>query len=319
MVGLTQERPELATLFDGSAHGPTPLANGEPGSPATAIPGWIAPLLADIVEVDALLGRAPVDLRVNRLKALPEKIAPDFPEARPVAGLPDALRLPEGAPVEQSEAWANGLVEVQDAGSQHIVAACGARPGMTVVDLCAGAGGKTLALAAAMGGQGRLIAADTIRSRLQRLTPRAERAGATFIEALLLDEGREAERLAPLAGQADIVLVDAPCSGTGTWRRNPEARWRLTPQRLDRLVATQARILDFAAPLLAPGGLLVYATCALTDREGRDQVAAFLARHDGWRSVALPCSVGRAHGGGRLLTPAHDATDGFFFAGLARD
>lgn len=319
MVGLTQERPELAALFDGSAHGPAPLANDEAHSPAAAIPGWIAPLLADLVEVDALLGRAPVDLRVNRLKALPEEIAPDFPEARPVAGLPDALRLPEGAPVEQSEAWANGLVEVQDAGSQHIVAACGARPGMTLVDLCAGAGGKTLALAAAMGGQGRLIAADTIRSRLQRLTPRAERAGATFIEALLLDEGREAERLAPLAGQADIVLVDAPCSGTGTWRRNPEARWRLTPQRLDRLVATQARILDFAAPLLAPGGLLVYATCALTDREGRDQVAAFLTRHDGWRSVALPCSVGRAHGGGRLLTPAHDATDGFFFAGLARD
>lgn len=319
MVGLTQERPELAALFDGSAHGPAPLANDEASSPAAAIPGWIAPLLADLVEVDALLGRAPVDLRVNRLKALPEEIAPDFPEARPIAGLLDALRLPEGAPVEQRETWAKGLVEVQDAGSQHIVAACGARPGMTVVDLCAGAGGKTLALAAAMGGQGRLIAADTIRSRLQRLTPRAERAGATFIEALLLDEGREAERLAPLAGQANIVLVDAPCSGTGTWRRNPEARWRLTPQRLDRLVATQARILDFAAPLLAPGGLLVYATCALTDREGRDQVAEFLARHDGWRSVALPCSAGRAHGGGRLLTPAHDATDGFFFAGLARD
>lgn len=318
MVGLMEARPELAALFDGSAHGPAPLADDERGSPAAAIPGWIAPLLAGPVEADALLGRAPVDLRVNRLKALPEEIAPDFPDVRPVAGLPDALRLPEGAPVEQSDAWVNGLVEVQDAGSQHIVAACGARPGMTVVDLCAGAGGKTLALAAAMGGQGRLIAADTIRSRLQRLSPRAERAGATFIETLLLDEGQESARLAPLAGRADIVLVDAPCSGTGTWRRNPEARWRLTPQRLDRLVATQTRILDFAAPLLAPGGLLVYATCALTDREGRDQVAAFLTRHDGWRSVELTCSAGRAHGGGRLLTPAHDATDGFFFAGLAR-
>lgn len=162
MVGLMEARPELAALFDGSAHGPAPLADDERGSPATAIPGWIAPLLAGPVEADALLGRAPVDLRVNRLKALPEEIAPDFPDVRPVAGLPDALRLPEGAPVERSDAWANGLVEVQDAGSQHIVAACGARPGMTVVDLCAGAGGKTLALAAAMGGQGRLIAADTI-------------------------------------------------------------------------------------------------------------------------------------------------------------
>ena len=319
MIGLADERPEIAALFDGSAHGPLPIEPGEAGAVAGAVPGWIAPLLAEPVEQEALLGRAPVDLRVNRLKAERDGVAPLFPEAEAVAGLPDALRLPEGFPVEQSAAWKDGLVEVQDAGSQWIVAACDARPGMTVVDLCAGAGGKTLALAAAMRGQGRLVAADTIRSRLARLEPRAERAGATFVETLLLDQAHEARGLAGLAGQADVVLVDAPCSGTGTWRRNPEARWRLTEQRLDRLVAEQARILDFAAPLVAPGGCLVYATCALTDREGRGQVDAFLSRHPGWTSEPLAMAAGRAHGAGRLLTPGHDGTDGFFFARMRQE
>jgi 16S rRNA (cytosine967-C5)-methyltransferase len=318
MIGLAGERPEIAALFDGSAHAPLPIEPGEAGAGPSAVPGWIAPLLAAPVEQDALLGRAPVDVRVNRLKAVPEAVAPLFPEAVPVAGVADALRLPEGFPVEQSAAWADGRIEVQDAGSQLIVQACAAAPGMTVVDLCAGAGGKTLALAAAMAGQGRLIAADTIRSRLARLEPRAERAGATFIEALLLDQAHEARGLAALEGQADMVLVDAPCSGTGTWRRNPEARWRLTPQRLDRLVAEQARILDFAAPLVATGGALVYATCALTDREGREQVDAFVARHPGWTDEPIALAVGRAHGAGRLLTPGHDGTDGFFFARLRR-
>ena len=255
-------------------------------------------------------------MRANRLKAAAAEVAPFFPEAEPVEGLPDALRLPEGWPVEQSEAWKQGLVEVQDAESQLISAVCGVAPGMTVIDLCAGAGGKTLALAAAMQGQGRLIAADTIRSRLARLNPRAERAGATFIETLLLDQGHEERALESLAGRADVVLVDAPCSGTGTWRRNPEARWRLTPARLDRLVGEQARILDFAAPLVAPGGVLVYATCALTDREGAGQVQAFLDRHDGWAAEEVSMGAGRAHGQGRLLTPGHDATDGFYFARL---
>lgn len=318
MVGLARERTELAALFDGSAHGAEPISDDEVGAPSGVVPGWIEPLLAQPVERDALLGRAPVDLRVNRLKADPAKVAPFYPEAASVAGLPDALRLPEGSPVEQSDPWQQGLVEVQDAGSQLISAACAAGPGMTVIDLCAGAGGKTLALAAAMAGQGTLIAADTIRSRLARLGPRAERAGVTFVETLLLDQGHETRALDSLRGRADVVLVDAPCSGTGTWRRNPEARWRLTPARLDRLVAEQARILDFAAPLLAPGGLLVYAVCALTDREGRDQVQGFLERHDGWRAEPVVAEMGRAHGGGLLLTPGHDGTDGFYFARLRR-
>ena len=318
MVGLARERPELAALFDGSTHAPEPIADDEAGSAAGVVPCWIDPLLAAPVERDALLGRAPVDLRVNRLKADPDRVAPLYPDAVRLSGLPDALRLPEGAPVEQSDPWKWGQVEVQDAGSQLISAACGAQSGMTVIDLCAGAGGKTLALASAMAGKGMLIAADTIRSRLSRLDPRAERAGATFIETLLLDQGHEAGALESLHGRADVVLVDAPCSGTGTWRRNPEARWRLTPARLDRLVAEQARILDFAAPLLAPGGLLVYATCALTDREGRDQVRAFLARHDGWRAEPFDAPMGRPHGDGLLLTPGHDGTDGFYFARLRR-
>lgn len=318
MIGLAQNQPALAVLFDGSTHAPLPIEPGELGAPASAVPGWLQPLLAAPVEQDALLGRAPVDLRVNRLKAAPVQVAPLFPDATAIPGLPDALRLPEGSPVEQHPAWKEGLVEVQDAGSQWIAAACDARPGMTVVDLCAGAGGKTLALAAAMAGQGRLIAADTIRSRLARLEPRAQRAGATFMDTLLLDQAHEARGLAHLQGQADVVLVDAPCSGTGTWRRNPEARWRLTPARLERLVAEQARILDFAAPLVRPGGLLIYGTCALVDREGRDQVAAFLARHEGWIVEPIDVPVGRAHGGGVLLTPGHDGSDGFFFARLRR-
>jgi 16S rRNA (cytosine967-C5)-methyltransferase len=318
MVGLALERPEIAALFDGSAHGPAPIEPGESGAEAGDVPVWLKPLFAAPVEQDALLGRAPVDLRVNRLKATAAEVAPQLPDARPIAGLPDALRLPEGYPVEQGAPWKDGLVEVQDAGSQWIAAACGARPGMTVMDLCAGAGGKTLALAAAMAGQGRLIAADTIRTRLARLEPRAARAGAGFIEAMLLDQNHEARGLAPLVGQVDIVLVDAPCSGTGTWRRNPEARWRLTPARLDRLVSEQARILDFAAPLLAPGGVLLYATCALTDREGRDQIEAFLARQAGWTAEPIEGPVGRPHGAGLLLTPGHDGSDGFYFARLRR-
>ena len=318
MIGLALERPEIAALFDGSTHAPMPIEPDEAGALAGAVPGWLQPLLADKVEQDALLGRAPVDLRVNRLKAVPADVAPLLPDAVPIAGLADGLRLPEGYPVEQQAAWKQGLVEVQDAGSQWISAACAVEPGMTVIDLCAGAGGKTLALAAAMAGQGTLIAADAIRSRLARMGPRAARAGATFIETLLLDQNHEARGLESLHGQADVVLVDAPCSGTGTWRRNPEARWRLTQARLDRLVAEQARILDFAALLLAPGGALVYATCALTEREGRGQVDAFLARHAGWAAEPIALPVGRPHGAGLLLTPGHDGSDGFFLARLHR-
>ena len=184
---------------------------------------------------------------------------------------------------------------------------------MVAVDLCAGAGGKTLALAAEMADRGRLTACDTDRGRLSRMPPRLARAGVSIAEPRLLDPGREREQLADLAAAADLVLVDAPCSGTGTWRRNPETRWRLTPERLDRLVALQARLLDLAAGLVRPGGALVYAVCSLLPGEGSEQAEAF-GRRSGLIADAMPMHWGRASGPGRILSPAHDGTDGFFVA-----
>ncbi|MDQ4419734.1 RsmB/NOP family class I SAM-dependent RNA methyltransferase [Sphingobium sp. DEHP117] len=319
---LAEHQPDLAALFDGSAHAPAPISADEERASSGAVPSWLLLPLADPVqdaaEQAALLERAPLDLRVNTLKAHPEQLRGLLPDAEPIAGLPNALRLHDNTNVEQSPAYTDGLIEIQDAGSQIIVQACAAAPGMTVIDLCAGAGGKTLALAADMAGQGRLIAADVNRDRLSRLPDRAARAGAGFIETLLLDAGREAAALAPHEQSADVVLVDAPCSGTGTWRRNPEARWRLTEDRLGRLVNEQSRILDLAVPLVRPGGRLVYAVCALTSAEGTGQVDAFLARHSGWRALDPGIEYGRKYGEGRLLTPAHDGTDGFFIAALVR-
>jgi 16S rRNA (cytosine967-C5)-methyltransferase len=320
LIGLAQDRPELVDLFDGAPHCPPPIARDETPAPAGVAPAWLVEKLSASLGVDALpalLGRAPLDLRVNRIKATRDQIMAELPDAVPGALSPDALRLPEGTNVENLPAFNQGRVEVQDEGSQLIAAACGATPGANVVDLCAGAGGKTLALAAAMMGQGHLIACDVDRARLSRLQPRAERAGADIIELRLLDGGRERQSLADIAGQADIVLVDAPCSGTGTWRRNPEARWRLTQARLDRLVETQKQVVAIGAALVKPGGRLVYAVCSLLDEEGRAQVEAFLAANAGWEP-ADPLSAGHIHGPGRRLTPGHDGTDGFFIAALTR-
>lgn len=320
MIALASGDPALAALFDGSAHGPAPIEAGEPVSSDNPVPTWLAgqPGALGPDELSALLERAPLDLRVNRLKADRGSILAALPEAEPTAHTPDGIRLPEGFAVEAHPLWLDGRIEVQDEGSQLIAAACGAEPGMTVVDLCAGAGGKTLALAAAMAGQGRLIACDTVKARLDRLPPRAARAGASCIALRLLDGGREQEKLTDLEGQADIVLVDAPCSGTGTWRRNPEARWRLTPERLAALNALQARIIDLAVPLLRPGGVLVYAVCSLLDSEGRDQLSALRARHSSLTPETALAHVGRKWGDGMLLTPARDHTDGFFVAKVRR-
>lgn len=313
--------PEAIILFDGSPHGPAAIAPGEPVAEAGIAPTWLIKRLAESLaadELSALLDRAPLDLRANRLKTSRAEMLALIPEARAGEHALDALRLPEGFAVEGLPAWEQGLIEIQDEGSQLIALACGAAPGGTVVDLCAGAGGKTLALAAAMGGEGRLIACDVDRGRLSRLAPRATRAGAGRIETRLLDPGREAQTLADLEGAADVVLADAPCSGTGTWRRNPEARWRLTPERLRRLTELQLHILDVAKSLVRPGGHLVYAVCSLLPEEGVDQIAAFLARNPGWCAEPDSIEAGRPQGGGRLLTPARDRTDGFFVARLAR-
>ena len=167
-------------------------------------------------------------------------------------------------------------------------------------------------------GKGGLIASDTNRARLDQLRPRANRAGALEIETLLLNPNKERAMLGDLAGACDIVLIDAPCSGSGTWRRNPETRWRLNPARLEQVIAAQANLLDIGAEMVAPGGHLVYAVCSLLDDEGRGQVAAFLNRHEGWQAEIISLPAGRAHGDGMLLTPHHDGTDGFFFARLQK-
>ncbi|HEY9579248.1 MAG TPA: RsmB/NOP family class I SAM-dependent RNA methyltransferase [Rhizorhapis sp.] len=322
MVGLARAHPHIAALFNGSPHGPAPIVADEPGAMASTVPSWLLPMLAPLLDAEEeqtkLLERAPLDLRVNRLKAERDPVLAQLPDGKPTRMSPDGIRLPEGWPVEQTALWKDGLVEVQDEGSQIIARLCEAQPGQTVIDLCAGGGGKTLALAADMDEQGRLIAADTIRSRLSRLAPRADRAGALFIESLLMDQGHEARALSAFEGTADCVLIDAPCSGTGTWRRNPEGRWRLSPARLERLVAEQARIMDIGAGLAVKGGTMVYAVCSLLDREGREQVDAFFRRNPGW-TCDLPKDLpGRRHGEGVLMTPAHDGTDGFFFARMKK-
>ena len=229
-----------------------------------------------------------------------------------------ALRLPFGTPVEQWAAHQNGLVEIQDTASQLACEVVAASPGETVIDLCAGAGGKTLALAAAMENRGRIVACDIDRARLSHLGPRAARAGATIIESRLLNPGRELTGLAEWLEKADAVLVDAPCSGTGTWRRNPEARWRLSPKQLARYGEIQAQLLDIAARLVRPSGRLIYATCSLLDSEGAEQIAAFLARNPGFRADTPELAVGRPRGSGLRLSPCHDGTDGFFVARLLR-
>ena len=318
MLRLVADDPSLAALFTGEGHAPAPIEPGEPAANAGVAPPWLECRLADSgitgETAQALLGRAPLDIRVNALKAARDQIELPVPGEPLLA--PNALRLPPDTQIEAWDLYQQGRIEVQDHGSQLTCLAVAAQPGETVVDLCAGAGGKTLALAAAMGGRGRLIACDVDRTRLSRLAPRAARAGAANIAEGLLDPGREADKLADLTGRADAVLIDAPCSGTGTWRRNPEARWRLSEAELARLTAIQARLLDLAAPLVHNGGRLIYVTCSLLDAEGADQIAAFLARHPDWRAVPLALGAGIARGQGTRLDPLHDQTDGFFVARL---
>ena len=318
LLRLAAGDPALAALFDGSRHAPAPIDPAEEPASAGVAPAWLEGALSAsglaAAEQRALLDRAPLDIRLNPLRAGHDRL----PQPGTPTAAPHGLRYPPGTPVEQWEAYAAGAIEVQDAGSQLVCEAVGARPGEAIVDLCAGAGGKTLALAAAMDDRGTLLACDSDRARLARLAPRAERAGVSIVETRLLDGGREAEALHDWQGRADAVLVDAPCSGTGTWRRNPEARWRLDRRELDRLIALQARLLDVAAGLVRPGGRLVHVVCSLLDGEGAGQVDAFLARHSGWRAVPLALGAGTPRGAGLRLTPHSDATDGFFVARLQR-
>ena len=321
ILALAAGDPALAALFDGSNYGPAPILDGEPVATAGLAPAWLVELLSaagiTAEQGAGLLGRAPLDLRANRLKTTRDALRAGLPITAETTQAAYALRLPGGTPVESWPQFAEGLFEVQDTGSQLTCAALDVRPGEAVVDLCAGAGGKTLALAAAMGGEGRLLACDIDRARLSRLAPRAARAGAS-VETQLLDPGREAAALSDWQGRADAVMVDAPCSGTGTWRRGPEARWRLTPQGLARYARTQADVLRIGAGLVRPGGRLTYVVCSLLDAEGPDVVAAFLAANPGWHAALPDVGAGTPRGAGLRLTPWDDSTDGFFFATLHR-
>lgn len=309
----------IEALFSGVRHAPERLSEGERAllGDDTDATSWLDVSLrrrfgdATEFELRALCGRAPLDLRVNTLKATAgramEVLAEDGIVVERVAGAETALRVVAGSvDVESSAAWSAGLIEVQDAGSQMVCALADARPGMAVLDLCTGAGGKALAIAAAMENRGRLVAADIAPVRLKRLAPRARRAGATIIEPVLLAPDW-LDGPAPFEGFFDRVVVDAPCSGSGTWRRNPETRLRLTPERLAGLTALQRRLLDAAARQVKPGGRLLYITCSILPEEGEDVAAAFAAAHPGF-----------ARGPSLALSPASSGTDGFFAAAFDR-
>lgn len=336
-----------ATLFTGAHFAPAPLSAAEtaalatlaghtldhPAMPAAVrweLPEFLAPLLTARFgdglarEAAAWLAPAPLDLRVNTLRADRAEVAAALAEAgieaTPTPLSQWGLRVAGRRNVTATAPFRDGRVEIQDEGSQLVASLTDARPGMAVADYCAGAGGKTLALAMTMANKGRLTACDVHEARLAGAIRRLRRAGVHNAEPHLLTLGDKwAKRR---AGAFDRVLVDAPCTGTGTWRRNPDARRRLTAEDLSALVARQAMILDQAAPLLRVGGRLVYATCSVLEQENEAQVDAFLARHPAFRVLPLAEAwpESRLVGSGPFLTlsPARHGTDGFFAAVLVR-
>lgn len=318
MLAVAGQDQAVAALFDGSPHGPATRGEGEEAAKTGLAPKWLAAALRasglDGRAIAALMDRAPLDIRVNALKA--DRASLVLPEAGEPLDAPQALRYASGTPVESWEAYADGLIEIQDLGSQLIVMALPVSPGDTIIDLCAGGGGKTLALAARLGNAASLVAADTDKRRLGNLAPRAARAGAVIDHTVLLDPGREMQALGDWAGRADHVLVDAPCSGSGTWRRSPEGRWRLDQAELARLNHVQDHVLDIAAQLVRPSGTIAFVTCSLLDAEGADRITAFLDRHPGWQVEPIAPSLGATHGPGWRLEPLRDGTDGFFIACL---
>lgn len=280
--------------------------------------------------------RAPLTVRVNRLLATPDQAAARLAEAgltaRRAPMATAGLYLEGHANVYATAPFADGWIELQDEGSQLIADVCAPPPGGVIVDACAGAGGKTLALGALLESRGRLLAIDVDRRKLEELSRRCRRAGLTNVQALCLEDSwtRDggAGRLPAwlTARGADRVLVDAPCSGLGVLRRNPEARWRLRPGDLDELPATQLRLLTAAATLVRPHGRLIYATCTVLRRENEEVVARFLASHPHYAPVPIKEILGAARvrdcsdGDGVYLRtlPTLEGPDGFFAAVLRR-
>ncbi|MFA5901051.1 MAG: RsmB/NOP family class I SAM-dependent RNA methyltransferase [Hyphomicrobium sp.] len=349
-LGLTAEEVGLAA--DGSEHALAPLGDDErqglvgelPADVTTAIAGDIPEwLLASFErafgssaaeEGAAFAMRAPVDLRVNALKSTREKVLKALArygaEATPFAPFGVRVPAPVGAAkaphLEAETAHGKGWFEVQDEGSQIAALLAGAGPRMQVLDLCAGAGGKTLALASAMQNTGQIYAYDSDKKQLRPIFERLKRAGVRNVQ--VLDGGDDAALMA-LGARFDLVLVDAPCTGSGTWRRKPDAKWRLKPANIAERQANQQAALERGASLTKPGGLLVYVTCSVLPEENRDQVDAFLAAHSDF-AVEPYTDVWTDRVGGEAprsadgrvdtlqLTPARHATDGFFIALLRR-
>ena len=338
----------VARFADGSRHAPAVLSDDErrrietaslAGAPAWVAgdyPQWLDDKLADsfgderIAEGEALASRAPLDLRVNVLKAKRDQVLADLSDldAAPTPWSPWGLRIPLAADarspgIHAEPAFIKGGVEIQDEGSQIAARLSAAKPGEQVLDLCAGAGGKTLALAAMLDNRGRLYATDSDKRRLAPIYERLERAGVQCVE--VLTPKRDGGELGPLKGRCDLVLIDAPCSGTGAWRRNPDAKWRMRPGALEQRLKQQAEVLDRAATALKPGGRIAYITCSVLEAENGAQVRAFLARQSGF-AVVPPEAVCDALGTaapdfkpaarlgreGLLMTPRRTGTDGFF-------
>ena len=342
----------IAALCNGQGHAPAVLSDAEthrlghatldeaPDHIAGDFPEWLKTAMARaypgsaIAEGQALSNRAPVDLRVNTLKARRERQLADLAHLGAIATpwSPIGLRLPVGAdgrgPALTAEpAMVKGLIEVQDEGSQLATLLSCAKQGQQVLDLCAGGGGKTLALAGMMGNKGQIYASDDDGRRLMPIFARLERAGARNVQVRAPKGG--VAPLSDLAGTCDIVLVDAPCTGSGTWRRNPDAKWRMRPGALEQRMKDQDDVLASAAQYVKKGGLILYITCSILAEENEDRIALFLSEHPGFAAVdpaAMAVAAGlealapcvSALGPGLRLSPLTTATDGFFVSGLRR-